>query len=78
MIGRGLDVSTALVEGKDFVDLSRNVSLRFERIPTLISTVPPVKRHTPVYIPEYEEADQPFQRRSRIFGVSVARQGPLV
>jgi NDP-sugar pyrophosphorylase family protein len=58
MIGRGLDVSTALVEGNDFVDLSRNVSLRFED-PNLISNVPPVKRHVPVYIPEYEEADQP-------------------
>ena len=57
MIGRGLDVSTALVDGNDFIDIGRNVSLRIED-PNLISNVPPVK-HIPVYRPEYEEADRP-------------------
>ena len=57
MIGRGLDVSTALVEGNDFIDLGRNMSLRI-RIQSDFD-VPPVKQHVPVYIPEYEEADRP-------------------
>jgi NDP-sugar pyrophosphorylase family protein len=59
MIGRGLDVSSALVDGNDFIDLGRNVSLRIED-PNLISSVPPVKQ-APVYRPEYEEADRPSQ-----------------
>ena len=51
MIGRGLDVSTALVAGHDFIDLGRNVSLRIED-PNLISNVPPVKRTVPVPLPD--------------------------
>jgi NDP-sugar pyrophosphorylase family protein len=58
MIGRGLDVSAAFVDGNDFMDLGRNVSLRIED-PNLISNVPPVKQHVPVYLPEYEETDRP-------------------
>jgi len=57
MIGRGLDVSTALVNGDGFVDLGRNVSLRIDD-PNLISNVPPVKQHVPAYLPEFAEADR--------------------
>ena len=60
LIGRGLDVSTALVDGNDFIHFGRNVSLRIEDA-NLISHVPPVKQHVPVYLPEYEGegVDQP-------------------
>jgi NDP-sugar pyrophosphorylase family protein len=57
MIGRGLDVSSALVDGNDFIHFGRNVSLRIDDA-NLISNVPPVKQHVPVYLPEYEEADR--------------------
>jgi NDP-sugar pyrophosphorylase family protein len=57
MIGRGLDVSTALIAGNDFIDLGRNVSLRIED-PNLISNVPPIKRTVPVHLPEDGEADR--------------------
>ena len=59
MIGRGLDVSTALVSGNEFVHLGRDVSLRIDDA-NLISRVPPVKQHAPVYLPEYDEADRPI------------------
>jgi NDP-sugar pyrophosphorylase family protein len=57
MIGRGLDVSAALVDRTGFVDLGRNVLLRIQD-PNLISDVPPQKQHVPAYFPEYEEADR--------------------
>ena len=57
MIGRGLDVSTALVAGHDFIDLGRNVALRIED-PNLISNVPPVKRTVPVPLPDDGEVDR--------------------
>jgi NDP-sugar pyrophosphorylase family protein len=59
MIGRGLDVSAALVNGNDFIDLGRGISFRIED-PNLISNVPPVKQHIPSYLPEYAEADRPM------------------
>ncbi len=58
MIGRGLDVSAALVDRTGFLDLDRNVLLRIQD-PNLISDVPPQKQHVPAYLPEYEEADRP-------------------
>ena len=58
MIGRGLDVSSALVDGNDFIHYGRNVSLRIEDA-KLISSVPPIKRRVPVYLPEYGGADRP-------------------
>lgn len=57
MIGRGLDVSTALVSGNDFVHIGRDVSLRIDDA-NLISHVPPVKQRVPVDLPGYEEADR--------------------
>jgi NDP-sugar pyrophosphorylase family protein len=58
LIGRGLDVSSALVDRTDFTDLGRNVTLRIQD-PTLISDVPPQKQYIPAYLPEYEETDRP-------------------
>ena len=55
MVGRGLDISTAIVDRVDFVDLARNVSLHIQD-PNLISDVPPQKQHVPAYLPEYEGA----------------------
>ena len=55
MVGRGLDISTALVDRVNFVDLARNVILRIQD-PNLISNVPPQKQHVPAYLPEYEGA----------------------
>src|SRR5580700_6663228 len=52
LIGRGLDVSSALVDRTDFTDLGRNVTLRIQD-PTLISDVPPQKQYIPAYLPEY-------------------------
>jgi carbonic anhydrase/acetyltransferase-like protein (isoleucine patch superfamily) len=57
LIGRGLDVSSALVDRTDFTDLGRNVTLRIQD-PSLISDVPPQKQYAPAYLPEYEEADR--------------------
>jgi NDP-sugar pyrophosphorylase family protein len=71
MIGRGLDVSTALVDGNDFIDISRNIALRIED-PNLISNVPPVK-HVPVYRPEYEEADRPSPDRDLEYSEYLSR-----
>jgi NDP-sugar pyrophosphorylase family protein len=55
MVGRGLDISTAVVDRVDFVDLTRNVMLHIQD-PNLISDVPPQKQHIPAYLPEYEDA----------------------
>jgi carbonic anhydrase/acetyltransferase-like protein (isoleucine patch superfamily) len=57
LIGRGLDVSSAVVDRTEFTDLSRNVTLRIQD-PSLISDVPPQKQYVPAYLPEYEEADR--------------------
>ncbi|MGA9354011.1 MAG: hypothetical protein WBV46_10005 [Terriglobales bacterium] len=57
LIGRGLDVSSALVDRTEFTDLGRNVTLRIQD-PSLISDVPPQKQYAPAYLPEYEEADR--------------------
>lgn len=57
MIGRGLDVSAAFVDGSDFVHLDRNVTLRIQD-PNLISNAAPRKLHMPTYLPEYEESDR--------------------
>jgi hypothetical protein len=55
MVGRGLDVSTAVVDRVNFVDLTRNVMLHIQD-PNLISDVPPQEQCAPAYLPEYEEA----------------------
>ncbi len=57
LIGRGLDVSSALVDRTDFTDLGRNITLRIQD-PSLISDVPPQKQYVPAYLPEYEEVDR--------------------
>jgi carbonic anhydrase/acetyltransferase-like protein (isoleucine patch superfamily) len=57
MCGKGLDISTAIVDRLDFIDLGRNVIVHIED-PNLISDVPPQKRFVPAYLPEYEEVDR--------------------
>jgi NDP-sugar pyrophosphorylase family protein len=52
MIGRGLDVSSAVVDRINFIDLERNVTLKIQD-PSLISDVPPQKARVPAYVPEY-------------------------
>ena len=61
MVGRGLDVSFALVDRVEFVDLNRNVTLRIQD-PNLISDVPPQKLRVPAYLPEYEDVNRDSDR----------------
>ncbi|MGC2248792.1 MAG: hypothetical protein WA609_19470 [Terriglobales bacterium] len=72
MIGRGLDVSAALVNGNNFIDLDRKISFRIED-PNLISNVPPVKQHVPSYLPEYAEADRPTPDRDLEYSEYLSR-----
>lgn len=61
IIGRGLDVSAAVVDGSDFSHLDRNVTLRIQDA-SLISNALPRKLHLPTYLPEYEADRQDRQR----------------
>lgn len=56
-IGRGLDVSSALVDGNDFVHFDRNISVRIDD-PNLISNAFPRKLHIPSYLPQYENTNR--------------------
>ena len=56
IIGRGLDVSAAIVDGSEFIQLDRNITLRIQDR-NLISNAAPRKLHMPTYLPEYEDSD---------------------
>lgn len=56
MVGRGLDVSSSLVDRFELVDLSRNVTLCIQD-PNLISNVPPERQPIPAYLPDFAEIE---------------------
>jgi len=60
VIGKGLDVAAALVDGSDYFHLDRNLMLRIQD-PNWISDSAPLQPQVPNYLPEYEESF----RRSR-------------
>ncbi len=72
MIGRGLDVSSALVDGNNLIDLGRKISLRIED-PNLISNVPPVQQHVPSYLPEYADPERPTPDRDLEYSEYLSR-----
>ncbi len=55
IIGKGLDVSAAMVDGNDYFHLNRNIMLRIQD-PTLISNAAPEKQYLPAYFPQYDES----------------------
>ena len=57
MVGRGLDISTAVVDRFDLADLVRNVTVHIQD-PNLISDIPPQKQRIPAYLPAYEDTDR--------------------
>ncbi len=57
VIGRGLDLSGAVVDGTDFSHLQYDLTLRIQD-PQLIASAMPRRVHIPTYLPEYEEADR--------------------
>ena len=61
MIGRGLDVSGAVVDGSDFSHLDRHVTLRIQDA-KLIANALPRKLHLPAYLPGYEAHRQSRQQ----------------
>jgi len=52
VIGRGLDVSGAVVDGSDFSHLDRNITLRIQDA-KLIANALPRRLHVPAYLPGY-------------------------
>ncbi len=60
VIGRGLDVSAAMVDGNEWVDLRRNIALQIPD-PNLISNTAVAQPAPPLPHAEHEEADRDLQ-----------------
>lgn len=61
IIGRGLDISGAVVDGSDFTHLERNVTLHIQD-ERLIANALPRRLHIPAYLPGYEADRQARQQ----------------